>query len=94
MRFICNNINCDTKHFKAKPTIDERTQCPKCRKWCFKSAHSFKDIYIREIDIMVNKINKRPLTEKQYQELERKKIIDLKDIVKALKIEMEGLHEG
>ena len=44
---------------------------------------------------MVTKVNKCPLTEIQYHDLETKKIIDLKDIIKALEIEMEDrdLHE-
>ena len=93
MKFQCDNLKCDTKNFKAKPTIDERTKCPRCKQWANCFGYSSKDFHIRKIDLMLIKINKSSLTDNQYVELEKKKIKELKEIVKALEIEMEDLHE-
>lgn len=100
MKFKCNNITCRienkmgstyTFRFQAKPTIDERTQCPKCGFWCYKTGFSPKDLHIRKIDIMFSKLTKIPLTENQYIELIKLKTVELKDTVLEIDLGLEVL---
>ena len=96
MRFECQNRNCReyneklgyTEHFRfrAKPTVDERSQCPKCGTWASKCGHSAKDLPIREIDILFKKHTGIAMTEYQYKHLNTWKVERLKEAVVEIKL--------
>lgn len=102
MRFKCENRGCrefnekkghtESYRFRAKPTVDERSQCPKCGQWCVKCGHSVKDKYIREIDILFKKHEGVPLTERQYVHLNTYKVDRLTETVVEVEMALEGIE--
>lgn len=104
MKFRCNDWNCreqdpeaktyrEVFRFRAKPTVDERSECPKCGRWCHKCGHSPKDIHIRGIDILFKKHQSKAMTEYQYRHLNTWNVPRLKEAVEEVKMGMEGLVE-
>jgi len=96
MKFKCENRECrefnekkgytDNFTFRAKPTLDERCKCPKCEQWCFKCGHSSKDYFIRSIDILFKKFDRKEMTESQYKHLNTWKAERLKEAVEEVKL--------
>ena len=96
MNFECSNRHCrlqDEKtgrfnnfRFKAKPAVDERSECPKCGRWCHKVGYSNKDTQIREIDLLLTRNNYPTLSERQYKHLSNYKTDRLKELVNEVKL--------
>ena len=96
MNFVCTNRYCKERdektglmenyRFKAKPTVDERSQCPKCERWCHKVGHSFKDVAIREIDTLMTRHQGKPLSEWHYKHLSNYTTDRLKELINEVKL--------
>lgn len=101
MKFECVNLTCQMINlnnrlinftFKAKPTIDEKSQCPKCNSWCKKIGHSTKDVHIRTIDIMLRQQTGKALNHREYKRLAKLHLPILKNTIKEIEFGLEGLH--
>lgn len=97
MRFKCDNISCRENGmfsdppftFKAKPEVDERSQCPKCGAWCNKCGQSPRDKHIRVIDLMFTKRGMKPLSQPQYKHLSNYSMVRLKETVVEVRMALE-----
>ena len=98
MKFECFNLYCQITNsdarlsnfkFRAKPTIDEKSQCPKCKSWCRKIGHSTKDIHIRTIDIMLRQETGKALTERDYKRLSKLQLPVLKNTITEIEMGLE-----
>lgn len=99
MKFRCDNRYCrdddptskrynEPFRFKAKPTVDERSECPKCGRWCSKSGHSGKDKEIRDIDLLLMKHGHEPLSEWNYRHLSNYRLDRLKELIVEVKLSL------
>lgn len=87
------NENLENFTFIAKPTIDEKSQCPKCKSWCEKKGSSSKDILIRTIDILFKQVNEKPLSEMEYRKLIKLDIEPLKTIISEIENRIDNIKE-